>query len=69
VLTVATNHELKLFYSPPLTAAQRSTLLAEVRQLPDVELRHVDGLSRVRLVLTAATARCCTPSPAPSPTR
>ncbi len=41
-----------LWFSPALGPAQRGQVLGELRAVPGLQVRHVDGLPRVRLVLS-----------------
>lgn len=43
-----------LWFSPALGPAQRGQVLGELRALPGVQVRHIDGLPRVRVVLSGA---------------
>ena len=52
VTTFEPPRKLSLWFSPAPSAAERQRLLQELRATEGVRVRHVDGLPRVRLVLT-----------------
>ncbi|MBK7862035.1 MAG: hypothetical protein IPJ65_26130 [Archangiaceae bacterium] len=56
-VTVRLPNHVTLYFSPALSPAQRALVLGELRQQPGTQVRHVDGVKRVRIVLTGTADR------------